>query len=761
MSTTSVQVGFRFRNNTRGGNNAVTFHDSKNVSVMTPAMEARGERMRKYAFDCIWQGNCTQEGVYAFAGQPQVRNMFEGYNGTIFVYGQTGSGKTYTMFGPDGGCMGDKRLEGVVPRLTQEMFGKIKSRAKTHPDTKYQVLVSIVDIYLEKVRDLQNKDVVRKDSSATNLKVGYDKKTGVKIVYQAPSNRNDPPRNSPAMELEANNYEQVLQFIENALAVRKKTGAQAATGMNAFSSRSHLVVQVKLRGTSPNGITESKLLLCDLAGCEKVRNTGAQGTSLKQAQAINSGLSVLGNVLNHMTDPHLSARVKAKKAVIPFRDSNLTRILQDSLGGNCKTSLICTARPDACFVGETLSCLRFGKNAKKIKNKVFKNELMSIAQHQKRFNQMQETLAEKVERIAEQQVQNRRITKVAKILERAIQEEPSLSIEEIREKYHIGQVSQIAAPRKPNADGSSDHGLFDIPEGSDDMKSDDSHWCGGKCPNCNDSRLSQAKAELKCERYSNDIADLRMQHRALEGELDYKEGRIDDLLQMQEEWTQKSKEMNDLKMKVHTYGKRCEELNAILATHELQLAANKPSFNMDDVRRQMQEDTDVWLEDRTTVMRIIEHGDSDQHNDLVERIADQTANNHRLQELLEELRKQIGAHNHLRNHLKGQVHDMGRQFLNLKACYDTEKTVFECEQRKLTNSVDLKDQHIQHLKEYQATLEHRRDNGADAFLAKLRKGVHHTGKKKRRRHRSPVKIKIDSKLVGEQLEGMKSPATLA
>lgn len=373
----SVKVYIRSRNNTTDGLDALRNVSTTQLRIHSTAMQGKGQKHVDYSFDQVYMGKSKQKAVYETVGQPLLRNILNGYNSTLFVYGQTGSGKTYTMFGPDGGQMGTDQ-EGIVPRQLRDLFSEIAHREEKDDTRKYEVSVSIVDIYLERVRDLLNKSVLKGGPSA-NCKVRYNKKAGVYIQTN---------ENRPIDEKLVHSYEEVQDCIEYALKTRRKSGAQAKTSMNAFSSRSHLVIQLKLKETTTDGIKTSKLLLCDLAGSEKVKNTNAVGTTLKQAQNINYGLSVLGNVLNALT-----AKVKR---LPPFTDSKLTKILQDALGGNSKTSLICGVRPDDRYAEETRSTLRFGSNAKKIKNQPVQGRIYSIAQYKKLTNKLETQIGDAI-----------------------------------------------------------------------------------------------------------------------------------------------------------------------------------------------------------------------------------------------------------------------------------------------------------------------------------------------------------------------------
>jgi hypothetical protein len=750
----SVKVCFRFRNATKSSSNAVKFLDDCQVSVLSEEMKARGERVRQYRFDRVWQGDSSQEDVYRTMGQPLLKNIFEGYNSTLFVYGQTGSGKTYTMFGPDGGKMNNVN-EGVVPRLMRELFQVIERQGAAKPDTKYTVNISIVDVYLEKVRDLQNKDVLKKKSDAGNLKVRYDARQGRGVSIAYPDDRRH-----LATELEATSYDQVLDLINKAIKLRAKTGAQAATAMNAVSSRSHLVVQVKLKEESPNGIKESKLLLCDLAGSEKVRNTGSRGKQLEQAKNINYGLSVLGAVLNALTDSKKVKRRANGKGTIPFTESNLTRILQDSLGGNCKTALVCTGRPDDLFYGETISTLRFGNNAKKIKNNVIKNEILTVAQYQKRHRAFEQQVADLAAQIQVEQAVKQRAIGVASVLERELVER-GVDIEDIRRKHHVLAVSELesqSAEASAKGDHSPSRCLF-APSGS--VAGFSGQPFGAHSGSCSCGlATSVAKLSLQNHELEDELAASRAETRAHDNEVDYLHGQLEDYRMMAEEWKEKDAELARLKGESYKYAMEAQKLEEQVKSMKLeQESRGKTGYHIEAFRKELLELGTVALDDSNRVLKIINHGDSEQHLELVEHISNQTAENHRLQTALDEARAQIGAHNSLKEHMRGVIGQNERQILATWTLYLQEKNKFETEQTKLEETVERQELQIASLKTQRDGSERRRAFGLEAYMSRLTSLTPKRKKARRRRNVSPAseaKMSIVTS-VAENRESMMSP----
>ncbi len=267
----------------------------------------------------------------------------QGYNGTIFAYGQTGSGKTFSMYGPDlRDTIGTTR--GIVPRAIGQVFQGILSG--THHDVEeFMVKCSYLELYNEMINDLL-------DPAGKNLKIRQSPTKGIYIANLTWECVQDEEDIFELLELGAENRH------------------TAATKMNDRSSRSHCIFMMDLIQKKGDGsILESRLNLVDLAGSESVKKTGATGSTFKEAQKINLSLSALGKCIFALTDK--------KTKHIPFRDSKLTRILQESLGGNSRTTLIVCLSPHHDNFDETVGTLRFAERAKKITTKARVNEMLS------------------------------------------------------------------------------------------------------------------------------------------------------------------------------------------------------------------------------------------------------------------------------------------------------------------------------------------------------------------------------------------------
>ena len=329
---------------------SLTFHSSREKNVY------------RFIFDRIFPPSSTQQDIYDFGVKGIIDSVLDGYNGTVLAYGQTSSGKTYTMQGE----MDEERTQGIIPRMINHVFKHIYK----NEGTDFMIKVSMIEIYQEKIRDLF-------DVSKVNLNIREDTIKGIYV--------------DGASERYVGCPNDVLALLEMGSANR----AQAATNMNEHSSRSHSIFILTINQTNKaEGVSKvGKLYLVDLAGSEKISKTGATGHTLEEAKIINKSLTTLGRVINNLTD--------GKSTHIPYRESKLTRVLQESLGGNSKTCLIITCSPSIFNESESLSTLRFGERAKKIKNKPKINKEITVAELQKLVTQLKEKLKTADARIAQ------------------------------------------------------------------------------------------------------------------------------------------------------------------------------------------------------------------------------------------------------------------------------------------------------------------------------------------------------------------------
>uniref|UniRef100_A0A8C0FQT8 Kinesin family member 13B n=1 Tax=Bubo bubo TaxID=30461 RepID=A0A8C0FQT8_BUBBB len=309
--------------------------------------------LQVFAYDhCFWSMDesvkekyAGQDVVFKCLGENILQNAFEGYNACIFAYGQTGSGKSYTM-------MGTADQPGLIPRLCSGLFER--AQKEENEEQSFKVEVSYMEIYNEKVRDLLDPK-----GSRQSLKVREHSVYG--------------PYVDGLSKLAVASYKD----IESLMSEGNKSRTVAATNMNEESSRSHAVFKIILTHTlydvqsGTSGEKVGKLSLVDLAGSERATKTGAAGDRLKEGSNINKSLTTLGLVISALAD---QAAGKNKNKFVPYRDSVLTWLLKDSLGGNSKTAMVATVSPAADNYDETLSTLRYADRAKNIVNHAVVNE---------------------------------------------------------------------------------------------------------------------------------------------------------------------------------------------------------------------------------------------------------------------------------------------------------------------------------------------------------------------------------------------------
>mmetsp|Transcript_5640 Transcript_5640/g.12401 ORF Transcript_5640/g.12401 Transcript_5640/m.12401 type:complete len:722 (-) Transcript_5640:345-2510(-) len=334
----------------RGCNNIISMTPS---SVHIKAVESSHED-KDFTFDHCYFTDSQQTDVYRDLGSPIVQQALDGFNGTIFAYGQTGSGKSFSMMGTD-------EVKGIIPQLNDDLFEKLalkieqveSDNVNDNSNTKFMLTVSFLEVYNEDIKDLLM-------PSDKKLKIHENPKMGIYV--------------EDLCELIVKDSNELMKLIYQGNAVRRV----AATKMNDASSRSHSVFTIKIEQKTvtelPGGVTreqivKAKVNLVDLAGSERAGKTGATGQTLKEGANINLSLMALGNVINM-----LSEGTRKGKKVVPYRDSKLTRLLQESLGGNAATVMVAAISPADYNYSETMSTLKYANRAKSIANAVTRNE---------------------------------------------------------------------------------------------------------------------------------------------------------------------------------------------------------------------------------------------------------------------------------------------------------------------------------------------------------------------------------------------------
>ncbi|KAM5327343.1 kinesin-like protein KIF1A isoform 11-T11 [Glossophaga mutica] len=362
MAGASVKVAVRVR----PFNSREMSRDSKCIIQMTGSTttivnpKQPKETPKSFSFDYSYWSHtspedanyASQKQVYRDIGEEMLQHAFEGYNVCIFAYGQTGAGKSYTMMGKQ-----EKDQQGIIPQLCEDLFSRINDT--TNDNMSYSVEVSYMEIYCERVRDLLN------PKNKGNLRVREHPLLG--------------PYVEDLSKLAVTSYNDIQDLMDSG----NKARTVAATNMNETSSRSHAVFNIiftQKRHDAETDITTekvSKISLVDLAGSERADSTGAKGTRLKEGANINKSLTTLGKVISALAEmdsgPNKNKK-KKKTDFIPYRDSVLTWLLRENLGGNSRTAMVAALSPADINYDETLSTLRYADRAKQIRCNAVINE---------------------------------------------------------------------------------------------------------------------------------------------------------------------------------------------------------------------------------------------------------------------------------------------------------------------------------------------------------------------------------------------------
>ncbi|KAL9645915.1 hypothetical protein ABK040_001024 [Willaertia magna] len=312
---------------------------------------------REFQFDKVLSPEITQNEMYKEVGEPLVNDVLKGYNGTILAYGQTGTGKTYTIFGNLNKNIEINNNSGVISRCIQQIFKHINLNEN---EIEFRVIFSFIEIYKENINDLL-------DCNKINLNIRNDPKMGGVYVENV-------------TQIQVNNAIEILNFIKEGI----KNRQEGPTDMNKTSSRSHVILTITVEqrpyldntnsvnntNNNKSSVKRGVLTIVDLAGSERVSKSGSEGIRLEEAKKINKSLSALGNCVAALTDENIT--------YVPFRDSKLTRLLTDSLGGNAKTCLVANIGPSLWNFDETYSTLGFATRAMHVKNHAIINEVVDF-----------------------------------------------------------------------------------------------------------------------------------------------------------------------------------------------------------------------------------------------------------------------------------------------------------------------------------------------------------------------------------------------
>uniref|UniRef100_A0A8C4INV1 plus-end-directed kinesin ATPase n=1 Tax=Dicentrarchus labrax TaxID=13489 RepID=A0A8C4INV1_DICLA len=359
MSGASVKVAVRVRpfNSREMSKDSKCIIQMQGNTTTISNPKAPKEPAKTFSFDYSYWSHTTPEDpsfasqnlVYNDIGKEMLAHAFEGYNVCIFAYGQTGAGKSYTMMGKQ-----EEGQEGIIPMLCEDLFEKI-NEDNNKEELSYSVEVSYMEIYCERVRDLLN------PKNKGNLRVREHPLLG--------------PYVEDLSKLAVTSYTDIADLMD----AGNKARTVAATNMNETSSRSHAVFTIVFTQKKHDSETDlstekvSKISLVDLAGSERADSTGAKGTRLKEGANINKSLTTLGKVISALAEV-VSSKKKKKTDFIPYRDSVLTWLLRENLGGNSRTAMVAALSPADINYDETLSTLRYADRAKNIKCNAVINE---------------------------------------------------------------------------------------------------------------------------------------------------------------------------------------------------------------------------------------------------------------------------------------------------------------------------------------------------------------------------------------------------
>lgn len=462
--TESVTVGVRIRplneRELSSRNPHLAFDVNEDNEIQRVHRSVSSAPAHNYRYDNVFGNQSTNEQVYNDLACPIVDSALAGFNATIFAYGQTSSGKTHSMLGYDAD-------PGITPRAIRhvvEAAGNSRTR-------EFLIRVYYVEIYNDKIKDLMNE-------AAKDLRVLEDK-AGRTFV--------------DASETIVRSYDDAMKVLE--------TGQQARqvgeTKMNSNSSRSHTVFTILIESKSTNksedkvAFRASCLNLVDLAGSERAKSTGATGKALQEGSHINQSLLTLGTIINKLSQ----AGPDSKLGHLPYRDSKLTRLLRPALGGNAKTAILCAVTPSANHIEETVSTLKFAERAKKVTNKIKRNEIIDYKAKYHQLSTENDVLRERYEQLQAQlqQVKQEQDEQVAAKVAFAQKEAATAAANSILKKDKHSPISPTPSVVSPTACSPNSMAVSDVSEHADEQDHDAVMTSDEEC----DVELSMNYAERK------------------------------------------------------------------------------------------------------------------------------------------------------------------------------------------------------------------------------------------------------------------------
>ena len=391
-------------------------------------------QLHRFTFDFVFDVDSQQVDVYNITAKQAVQSVLEGYNSTIFCYGQTGTGKTYTMEGFTYDSQDPQK--GIIQRAIEEIFNYIETTS--NENTKFIIRASFLQIYNENISDLLKPE-------KKNLQIREDKKKGIYV--------------DSLSEWAVRSPIDLYALLKRGTNFR----TTSSTNMNDVSSRSHAAFVITVEQMTTNiynndniksnnsDIKVGKLNLIDLAGSERIRITGATGLQLEESKKINKSLLCLGNVINALTEKNKRSKNNINSNVhIPYRDSKLTRLLQDSLGGNCKTTMIAMISPSQDSFVESLSTLHFAQRAKKIVNRPIINEDLNNRALIRQYENELKNLRDELEMKNKMMLSNELVMKLQEEKEQALQDknEAIKELEKASRQYLIEREEKLKLEKK-------------------------------------------------------------------------------------------------------------------------------------------------------------------------------------------------------------------------------------------------------------------------------------------------------------------------